>query len=278
MGGCAGHPKSAVASTQPGGGPSRQAAVTLSVHAQNPGAEKVPWQALIRLDIYHFNVPVGGISQNAGLWAHANENCVSEATKQRLHANGLRCGTAVKSDWDYFRDVLRSQPVSAKRMIINGVDGQGCELELTKAVEAEDLFVYSGEGQPQGRSYEACVNRVDLSFVPIPDRPFTVHLALCPTVVGKFSRMQFTPTNEVLESHYTAPTRIYDVGLTVDLDGDHFFVVGPGEGAGVSTTVGNRFFTMEEDGQRVEQLLVIIPTFLPLDGRPVTISKNLISP
>jgi hypothetical protein len=139
------------------------------------------------------------------------------------------------------------------------------------------ILYYDAGDQLAGRPFENCVNQLDLTFGPVPRAPWAVRLSLCPAVRARQDRFTFTPLNQELRSTYTGTDRIYDLGLTVDVNDDSFLIVAPNStGASRSTSIGNRFFFQDGAAQQLEQVVVIVPSFLRGDGRPFTIDDTLV--
>jgi hypothetical protein len=126
-----------------------------------------------------------------------------------------------------------------------------------------------------GRTFEQCVNGVSLSFQPAPRKQGSVRIAVCPTIRGERRRLEFTPTNQELESPFAEVTRLYDLNLRVDVPDDGFLIVAPSEDADRKTSVGGRFFMAREKAERLEQVLLIVPSLLRLDGKPITYTEAM---
>jgi hypothetical protein len=251
--------------------------ISLTAHPIGPtdsrDATPLP-EALIHLDVYQLDVPLGMVSGSVAFWKRVDEQCLGVGAGDRLFKNGLRCGLARKDDWPFFRDWFDGRPNSVRKSTINGYHAQAVELELTKKIDAEDLFYFNPSNVLEGRSYESCVNLVSLSFQPAPRKPGAVRIALCPTVRAQRRRLEFTPLNQEYESPFMQVDRLYNLDLQVDVPEDQFLIVAPSEDSQRTTSIGGRFFIKNDKTEKLEQVLVIVPTYLPLDGKPVTL-RNL---
>lgn len=265
-------PTTAPASTQP-----VAYQISLTGHPDGPvdprDATPLP-DALIHLDVYQLDVPLGMVSGSVAFWKRVDEQCLGAGAEDRLFKNGLRCGLARKDDWPFFRDWFDARPNSVRKSTINGYHAEAVELELTRKIDTEDLFFFNSSNGLEGRSYESCVNLVSLSFQPAPRKPGWVRVALCPTVRAQRRRLEFTPLNQEYESPFVQVDRLYDLNLCVDIPEDQFLIVAPSEDSRRATSIGGRFFIKNDKTERLEQVLVIVPTYLPLDGKPVRL-RNL---
>jgi hypothetical protein len=254
--------------------------ISLTAHPVQPADPRDPppeLPLLVHLDIYQLDLPVGAVSRNDALWKRVDEQVVGagEATTDLLYKNGLRCGVAPRSEWSFVRDLLAAQPGRMRQTTINGTHGDAVTLEMDKPIDSEDIFYFDASNQLIGRSYESCVNGVSLSFQPAPRKQGSVRLALAPTIRGQRRRMEFTPSNQEYESPFTEVTRFYDLNLRIDVADDSFLVVAPSEDARRATSIGARFFTTEDKSERLERVLLIVPSFLRLDGKPVTYTEPI---
>jgi len=256
--------------------------VSLSAHPIRPADPRDPApaiDALIHLDIYQLDLPVGAVSQNEKLWKRADEQCVGvgEGTSELLFKNGLRAGVVPRTEWAFFKDYMAGQPGRMRQTTINGVRGEAVALEMDKPIDREDLFYFDGANQQIGRTFEQCVNGVSLSFQLAPRKQGSVRVAICPTIRGERRRLEFTSTNQELESPFTEITRLYDLNLRVDVPDDGFLIVAPSDDAErtSTTSIGGRFFMAREKSERLEQVLLIVPSLLRLDGKPITYTEAM---
>jgi hypothetical protein len=267
--GCRAHPSS---STQP---TTREFTLTANPPtASDPRDPQPAWQALIHLDIYQFNVPLGQISQNEKFWKQIDETRLGADLSRRLYDNGLRCGIVAKSQWSFFRDLVDDKSHPVVHQTIDGFRSDAVQLQLSRDVDAEDIFFFNSSGEPQGRTYKKCVNIVALSFEPVARQPGVVHIALCPTIKQQADRVEYTPLDNEFESTYSKITRLYDAAVQADIPDDSFFIVSPGPLASRSTSIGGSFFIKNDNTEQFEQVLLIVPTLFQLDGRPITISSE----
>jgi hypothetical protein len=254
--------------------------ISLTGHPVQPADPRDPQlelTLLIHLDVYQLDLPMGAVSRNDALWKRVDEQAVGagEGTADLLFKNGLRCGVAPRSEWSFFRDLLGGQPGRMRQTKVNGTHGDAVTLEMDTPVDHEDIFYFDASNQMVGRTFESCVNGVSLSFQPAPRKQSSVRIALAPTIRGERRRLEFTPANQEYESPFAEVTRLYDLSLRVDVADDSFLVVAPSEDASRSTSIGARFFTTEDKAERLERVLLIVPSFLRLDGKPVTYTETM---
>jgi hypothetical protein len=253
--------------------------MTLTVHSADGADPRDPQPTLpvlIHLDIYQFDVPFGAISTNETFWKRVDEQSIGAgpATTEMLFKNGLRGGIAPKSDWAYFRTFLEQQPNRTRKTTITKERVESMELDLNKPAEDEDLFFFDAENRLQGRSYQASTNLMTLSFQQAPRDPGSVRMALCPVVTTQRHRLQFTPLNQEYESPFEEISRLYDLNLKVDVPADDFLIVSPSSDAIRATSVGGLFLVNNDKVERLEQVLVIVPTFLRMDGKSFTLTDT----
>jgi hypothetical protein len=279
LGGCQAHRAPTTAPTTRPALPTTMQ-ISLTAHPVQPADPRDPQpelSLLIHLDIYQLDVPVGAVSRNEALWKRVDEQAVGagEGTAGLLFKNGVRCGVAPRSEWSFFRDLLTGQPGRMRQTKINGTHGDAVTLEMDKPVDHEELFYFDASNQMVGRTFDSCVNGVSLSFQPAPRKQGSVRLALAPTIHGERRRLEFTPSNQEYESPFAEVTRLYDLNLRADVADDSFLVVAPSEDARRSTSIGAQFFTTEDKAERLERVLLIVPSFLRLDGKPVTYTDTM---
>ncbi len=116
------------------------------------------------------------------------------------------------------------------------------------------------------------MNGMSISFQPAPNRPGFVRLAICPTIRAERRRLEFTPLNKDYESPFTEVTRVYDMQLRADVSDDSFLVLSPSRDANRETSIGGRFLFANDQSERLEQVLLIVPSFLRLDGKPMSVT------
>lgn len=254
--------------------------ISLTAHPIKPADPRDPApviEALIHLDVYQLDLPVGAVSSNSELWKRVDEQCVGigVGTADLLYKNGLRGGVVPRTEWGFFKQYLASQPGHMRQTTINGVRGEAVALEMDKPIDRQDLFYFDAANRLIGRTYEQCVNGVSLSFQPAPRKQGSVRIAICPSIRGERRRLDFTPTNQEFESPFSEVTRLYDLNLRADVPDDSFFILAPSADAERATSIGGRFFMAREKSERLEQVLLIVPSFLRLDGKPITYTETL---
>jgi hypothetical protein len=251
--------------------------VTLSMRApvrNDPQDSPTPVPVLIHLDIYQFDVPFGSISTNENLWKRVDEQRVGDgpATTQILFKNGLRGGTAAKSDWAFFRTYLQQLPDRTRKTTITKPRVDQMALDLDKPAVDEDLFCFDANNRLIGRSYQDSTNTLTLSFQQAPRDPASVRMVICPVVTTERHRLEFTAMNQEYESPFEEIRHLYDLNMIADVPSDDFLIVSPSPDASRSTSIGGAFLVNNEKAEKLEQILVIVPTLLRLDGTPVTLS------
>jgi len=223
----------------------------------------------IHLDVYLLDVPAGSISRDESFWRTVDENAVGAAADQRLQKNGIRCGVAPRNQWRHFADIFARDLSRARRTKVDGLATESVPLELDQPVDREDVFFFDADGQLEGHTYDHATNGVTMTFGPAPREPGTVRLTVCPVVRRERSRLEYTPTNESFQTPVTDVERIYDAGLTADVPPDGFLIVAPGPLADPDLTLGGRFLLRRDAAARREQVIVAVPTVVPLNAVPV---------
>jgi hypothetical protein len=233
------------------------------------------WQALVHLDVYQFDVPVGQISQNEKFWKQIDETRIGADLSQRLFQNGVRCGIVPKTDWSFFHNLIQDKSHPAVHQTIDGFrSDDGVQLPLTRPVDSEDIFFVNSTGDLEGHTYKNCVNELDLSFEPVARRPGALRIALCPTVQQQAKRLEYTLLNHEVEAVRPKADRLYDTAVLADVPDDSFLIVSAGPLASRTTSIGGSFFIKNDNAQQFEQVLLIVPTFLQFDGKPITVSSD----
>jgi hypothetical protein len=147
---------------------------------------------------------------------------------------------------------------------------------MEKHFDRQDLFFFNASDEIEGRSYDRGTNQLTLSFSPAPRDEHAVRLSLCPVVRSEKMRMDFTPMNEEFESPMNEVDRIYDLGLTADVPEGSFFIIAPSTDAQRPTSIGGSFLIKPDKTEKMEQVIVIVPTFLRLDGKPMIVRDAIV--
>jgi hypothetical protein len=251
--------------------------ITISVHSAADPRDPLPkLPVLIHLDIYQFDVPFGSISSNVAFWKRVDEQTIGDgpATTEVLFNNGFRCGIAAKSDWAFFRDFLNQLPNRTRKTTITKDRVAAMDLDIDNRLRDEDLFFFDSRNQSHGRTYQSCRNSLTLSFEPAPRDPSSVRMAVCPVVTSQRHRLEFSALNQEYESPFEEISRLYDMNLTANIPENDFLIVSPSRDAIRTTSVGGQFLVNNDKAERLEQVLVIVPTFLRLDGKPFTLTDT----
>ncbi len=232
--------------------------------------------AAVHLDVYVLDVPAETISRDEAFWRTVDEDAVGPAVDQRLQRNGIRCGVAQRAEWQRFAEIFRRELSRATRTKVDGLAGAATvELAVEQPAAREDLFLLTPDGQWEGHTYDHATNGLSLTFGPTPRTPGSVRLNLCPVVKCERRLLEFTPLNQAYETPTSDVARLYDVGLSVDVPADGFFIVAPSPNADpADLTVGGRFLVRRGPAARREQVLVCVPTIVPLNGTPLTVRQH----
>ena len=228
--------------------------------------------ATIHLDVYLLDVPAGAVSRDESLWRAVDENAAGVFAGQRLLANGVRCGVARRAEWARMSATFAKELSRARRTKVNGLSMQTVELAVDQPVDREDLFVLGADGQWAGQTYDHATNGLAMTFGPTPRVNGSVRLSVCPIVKRERRRLEFTPLNQPYDVPTDDVDRLYDAALTADVPADSFFLLAPGPLADpADLTVGGRFLVRRDPAAEREQVIVAVPTVVPLDGSRVTV-------
>jgi len=231
----------------------------------------------VHLDIYLLDLPPGSVSDNNEFWKRVDEEAMGIGNRDLLEKNGLRAGVAPRSEGAFFTRFFDQLPHHSRRSTMDGLHAETIQLQMETTFDSQDLFVYhKAEQQPEGRSYENGTNNLMLAFGPTPRDPSAVRITLCPTVHSQRRRMQFNLLNQEHETTANENDRIYDLNLTADVPQDSFLVITPGADSARRTSVGGCFLIKPDATGRREQAIVIVPTFLRLDGKPMILRAPLV--
>ncbi len=216
-------------------------------------------RVFVRLDVYHLSVPEGTISRNDEFWKRINETSVNIATHDLLYKNGVRVGEAPVSEWSTIADAMRANPTSVKPFSILATDSRAVELEMNSQPVSQTIFYFDRHNNLSGRSFDRCENLMTLSVQPVPRKPDTVRIAVCPLVRTARKRLEYTTRNDEQEIQYVRPERFYDVNLKSDVPVGSFLIVAPSPESMWETSIGRIFFMKDGAAERLEQVLVMVP-------------------
>jgi hypothetical protein len=237
-----------------------QVAISSSVaHAAEMGPQGM------RVEIYQLQVPFGTISKNAEFWKHIDENAVDVGTYELLLKNGVRVGQAPVAEWDYFRQIMSQYPAITQQASLVAAEAKPVEMPVRKDIVSQNLFYFDAKNRMQGQSFDACQNLLNLSFQQTPRKPNSMRVTLCPVVRATQKRLEWTPLNNEIEITYTAPQRLYDLNLRTDVAIDSFLIVAPSSEATWPTSIGNNFFVTPGDADRMETVLLVVPTAIRVE-------------
>jgi hypothetical protein len=270
------HPDAQKTVAHPATGPSL---LTVTIKPMIDGDSRDPQPApaaMVRLTIFLLDLPPHSVSDNSDFWKRVDEQAVGAANSDRLLRNGIRCGVVPQTESAYFSQFFDSQPHKLSTSRVDGVSAETFPLQMEKQFDHQDLFFFNTSNELEGRTYDRGSNQLMLSFGLAPRDSNAVRLTLCPVVRSEKTQMTFTPLNQEFESTVNSEDHLYDLGLTADVSDGSFLVIAPGPDADRSSSMGNRFLTKSDGTEKKEQVIVIVPTILQLDGKPVQLREALI--
>ena len=246
-------PRPPTMTMQRGRGSASMAALRASAAAQAP--------VQMQLDLYQLVVPFGTVSRNEQFWKRVDEQAVDIATYDLLLKNGVRVGVAPVAEWGRFSDTMQEHPAQTKVNTLVGASAKPVELPMRKELRWQNIFYFDRRSQLQGRTFERCENLMTMTVQSAPRKADTMRVAITPMVRGQRKMLEYSATNNELgEVAYVAPERFYDLNLRVDIPPDHFLVVAPSEQATWPTSIGSSFFVTDGAAERMETVLLIVPT------------------
>jgi hypothetical protein len=231
---------------------------------------------IIRLVIFTIDLPGGCVSDNPQFWKRVDEQAIGAANHDRLLRNGIRCGIVPPGESAFFSRFFDQQPHKMSVARVESLSAQTVPLGEERHIDREDLFVFDGDGNVQGRSFDRATNQLMLTFGFNPFDSRQVHLTLCPQVRSERMRLEYSALNQEFETPLKDVERLYDVGLSADVSDGSFLIVAPSVDADRKTSIGGRFLTRADETQRGEQVILIVPTLLPMDGTSVNVRNELV--
>jgi hypothetical protein len=228
-----------------------------------------PLEAIVRLTIYIVDLPAGTVASDADFWKRVDEQAVGPATAERLAKDGIRCGVAPKSEGKFFSHYFDTEPDRVRKQSVNGIHAETISLDFTRPEASETLFYLNDQHDLIGRTYDNCENSLSLAFGPTPRLPGSVRMTVCPTVKRVRRTIGYTAGDGEIDQSKTVAESLYDASFTADVPGDGLLVIAPGPGSKPVTSLGHAFLTRDDKAERREQVIVIVPTFLAVDGTTV---------
>jgi hypothetical protein len=251
--------------------------ISISGHREQPADPRDPQpavNAMVHLDVYTLELPVGTVSDSKAFWESVDEQAVGVDLEDRLSRSGIRTGLAPKSQGMFFSQFFDKQVIHRRCTTVNGLRAETVPLELGGQIDREDLFYFDPRGQNPGRTFDRCTNSMTIGFGPAPRDPGGVRLTVCPVVKCEREHLQYTSLNREFEVPATDDmVRLYDIGFSVDCPQDSFFIIAPSPDAWRPSSIGGRFLIHEDKSERLERVIVIVPTFMSFDGKPVTLQN-----
>ncbi len=260
----------------PATGPSSLTLTIQPLNEQDPRDPQQTPSAMVHLVIFMLDMPPGSVSNNSDFWKRVDETAVGTANSDRLIRNGVRCGIVSQSEGLFFSQFFDHLPHKLSTSHVDGLHAETFPLQMEKQFDRQDLFFFNASNQLEGRSYDRGTDQLMLSFGPAPRDPGAVKVTLCPVVHSQKVRMGFTAMNDEFESPVQDVDSLYDLGLTADVPENYFMIIAPSGDADRRTSVGACFLTRADKTERKEQVIVIVPTLLRLDGKPMLVRGPLL--
>lgn len=245
----------------PAAGPATQPAMLVpSVPAAPPTLFRTPGQPnSFHLDVYQVAVPIGAVSDSPDFWRRVDEERIDPATKDLLLKNGLRAGTAASDDWEFFRALIERHPHFTRSGSAVATGTGAIELPMRKNVPTQDIWLYRGQYQLAGRTYDRCDDLIGVSFWPDPRRADEMRISISPTIRSTRARLEVNRNNEELHFVERRPEFLYELNLRTVVPTDRFLVLGLSPEGRRPSSLGHQFLTIDEDVERKEQVLVFVP-------------------
>lgn len=241
-----------------------------------PRDPQLPRREMIRLVVFMLDMPAGSVSENAEFWKRVDELALGAANHDRLLRNGIRCGIAPLSESAFFSHFFDARPHTLSTSRVEGLQSDTFELPIDKQFDQQDLFIFNSSDQLQGRTYDRGSDQLILSFGPAPREPRAVRLTFCPVVQSERTRLEYTALSQEIESPVKDSEQIYDLGLVADVPSGSFFIIAPSSDAQRPSSIGGCFLIKHDKTEKKEQVIVVVPTLVPMDGTPVTLRDALI--
>jgi hypothetical protein len=232
--------------------------------------------AIIRMVVFTIDLPSGCVSDNKQFWKRVDEQAVGAANHDRLLRNGIRCGVVPPGESAYFSRFFDSQPHQMTVARVESFSTQTLPLQTERHVDREDLFVFTPDGRIEGRSFDRAANQLMMTFGFNPADSNVVRVSLCPQVRSERLHLEYSALNQEFETPLKDIEHLYEVGLTADVPDGSFLIVAPGLDADRNTSIGGRFLTVSDATQRSEQVILIVPVLMPLDGSAVRMRDDLV--
>jgi hypothetical protein len=245
--------------------------LTVTIKQIGNGDPQPAPNSMIRLVIFMLDMPPGSVSGNTDFWKRVDEQSVGAAEHDRLLRNGIRCGIVPQSESLFYSQFFDRRPHTLSISHVEGSHEEAFELQMEKHFDRENLFFFNADNEVEGRSYEHGINQLTLSFSPAARDDHAVRLSLCPVVKSEKTRMGFTPLNEEFETPMKEVDRLYDLGLSAQVPEGSFFIIAPSSDAQRESSIGGSFLIKHDKTEKLEQVIVIVPTFLRLDGTPMIV-------
>jgi hypothetical protein len=255
--------------------PFAQQPQAISIFPTSPHDAQPETRLLVTLNVYRITVPAKAISHNEGFWKHVNEDkLVDVGTHDRLMANGFRVGVAPQSDYEYFKNILETNPVISQLTRSTSMDATEFELPLKKDVHDQFIFYFDPADGLIGQQYDRCDNSLMIRFESAPKEPGNVLISVTPMLRAQRTELLWTIRNESREISFQHPESKFKMKLSVNVPQDHFLIIAPSVEADESTSLGHKFLRHESPGQEFESLLLISPQPFQIKDKPATNPTN----
>lgn len=213
---------------------------------------------VFQLALYQLAVPQGSISANETFWKPFDETFLGPWQHALLGKNGLRVGRARFAELGYLKDQLAEAEQSATQNVV-GVEAKDTEISVRRDVATQTLFVFDNDGRSDGRDFVRVEDLFAIGFRQTPRHQDQLRLTMAPLIRALQSHIEANPLT--LDVKRVKSQSLYELGIKFDLSVGECVVIAPNEAATTNAMLVGRVFMMEErPAERVEKVLVIVPS------------------
>ena len=224
-----------------------------------------PSARIVRLqfDVVRADMRMDEVQHSLKIWNHVDEFRVDPRLTALMARNGIRMGVGSEGSRSPMRLILSAARARLHEEQYMAINGQPLLLRLESMAAPETVFTYGAGGSLVGKTIPAGEKLLVLDYRTRPELSGAVDVRVGMEIRVDRGVLEWRSEGGVLRQ---APGydrhRFDELGVLVTLQPGEFLVIGPSEEtANVALPLlGNRFFTGEGEGGRVETMRFITPT------------------
>ena len=217
----------------------------------------------LQFDVVRADMRMDVVQHSLKIWNHVDEFRVDPRLTALLARNGVRMGVASSGSKSPMRSILSAAQAKLHEQQYTAINGLPLVLRLESMAAPETVFTYGSAGSLVGKTIPAGEKLLVLGYRTRPELSGAVDLRIGMEIRVDRGVLEWRTEGGVLSQVPGFDRHGFDeLAVLLTLQPSEFLVIGPSEETADARLplLGNRFFTGEGEGGRVETVLFITPT------------------